>query len=667
MKLMRMTLPPSPIKLVENENAGKILEATGEPPLPQFTLVAYTGVKVQTKEFPCPVVVDLQGIDIPVQNIPVRFEHKSFQGVGHTEKIVVVGWELLAEGLISRDTSWARDVAKSAKNGFPWQASMGGPIHEVEYVPFGQKATVNGQTFEGEIYVIRKMTLKEISFVDLGADPNTSARIEFQYEEGQPRMKIDMNTETFVDTNTTATSESKPEAAPVRIEAAQVDTGKMMLEFQQKMMIDQRRIAAIEKIGGGKFPDLEAKAIEDGWAVQKFQMEYQAKTMPDASTVSVTGVRQYSCSGLKPTALEAIALASSGSSMAFLESQYDEPTLDQIDRFRGVGIQEFVSMSCGQYMPHPKRDIRGWLEAAFSSASLPGILSNIANKMLLEGFLTMDDTWKKIVKIASVNDFKTHTRYRLNGAFKFEKVAADGEIKHGQIGEENFTQKIETYGIMFGINRQMIIDDDLAAFAEIPQGIGVGAGEAISDAVWKLVLANPKQKDGKLFFSAAHKNLFSDVTAKLDIDGLTAAELKFSEQERSAGRPLGIPAKLLLVPTALKVAAELLMKSLTVQVTTEEGKAQPTDNPHAGKYEVVSTPYLASPAWEGNSAKDWYLLADPRQLPALEVAFLGGQDRPTVERADADFNKLGIQFRGYIDFGVKEQDHRGALKMSPTG
>jgi len=31
-------------------------------------------------------------------------------------------------------------------------------------------------------------------------------------------------------------------------------------------------------------------------------------------------------------------------------------------------------------------------------------------------------------------------------------------------------------------------------------------------------------------------------------------------------------------------------------------------------------------------------------------------DRPTVEKTDADFNTLGIQFRGYIDFGVREQD-----------
>jgi phage major head subunit gpT-like protein len=87
----------------------------------------------------------------------------------------------------------------------------------------------------------------------------------------------------------------------------------------------------------------------------------------------------------------------------------------------------------------------------------------------------------------------------------------------------------------------------------------------------------------------------------LSIDGLTAAELAFSKQERSAGRALGIPAKILLVPS-LKVAAETLMKSLTVQVTAEKNKPEPTVNPHAGKYEVVSTPYLSSAAFTGNSA-----------------------------------------------------------------
>ena len=213
------------------------LEASGNITLPHFTLLAYTGGIVKTRNFPIPLVVDMQGLDIPLQKIPVRYEHQSSQGVGHTEKIAVIGTEIIAEGVISRETMWSRDIVKSAKNGFPWQASIGGSILEAEYVPAGQKVTVNGQSFEGELYVVRKLTLKEISFVDLGADSNTTAIVEAQFEE---KDITEMKTETKIDI-----------PSSTRLEASNVDTEKLLNEFHTKMLIDQRRIAAIEKIGGG--------------------------------------------------------------------------------------------------------------------------------------------------------------------------------------------------------------------------------------------------------------------------------------------------------------------------------------------------------------------------------------------------------------------------------
>jgi len=44
------------------------------------------------------------------------------------------------------------------------------------------------------------------------------------------------------------------------------------------------------------------------------------------------------------------------------------------------------------------------------------------------------------------------------------------------------------------------------------------------------------------------------------------------------------------------------------------------------------------------------------------VAFLNGQESPTIETAEADFNVLGVQMRGYHDFGVALQDFRGGVK-----
>jgi hypothetical protein len=51
-----------------------------------------------------------------------------------------------------------------------------------------------------------------------------------------------------------------------------------------------------------------------------------------------------------------------------------------------------------------------------------------------------------------------------------------------------------------------------------------------------------------------------------------------------------------------------------------------------------------------------YLLAEPGDLPVIEVAFLNGQESPTIETAEADLNVLGVRMRGYHDFGCAKQD-----------
>jgi hypothetical protein len=138
--------------------ATPVIEAADtENDLPRFTMVAYSGGKMRITGFPHPVVVDLLGLDVPSQAVPIRLDHKRNQGVGHTTRIEADQGQLVAEGLISRETAWARDVARSGTNGFPWQASIGGPVLEAEFVSQGQTVEVNGQTFEGPLHVVRRM------------------------------------------------------------------------------------------------------------------------------------------------------------------------------------------------------------------------------------------------------------------------------------------------------------------------------------------------------------------------------------------------------------------------------------------------------------------------------------------------------------------------------
>jgi hypothetical protein len=658
------------------------VEAAGDAdkPMPRFRMVAYTGGTMRIAGFPHPVVVDLEGLAIDRQDIPVRLDHNPRQGVGHTQRVVIENGQVIAEGMVSRDTSWARDVAKSAVNGFPWQASIGAAVVDAEFVPNGQSITVNGRTLAGPLHVVRQAILKEISFVDSGADPATSARIAAQHKEQavmddstthqDPTQQDAGQTDGDAtgSANTTTASSATPQAAqepaapkPQTTTASTIQASAAgddpLTQMRQQMAAETRRIEAIRKVCAGKYPDIEAKAIEEGWDESRTELHVLRASRPQVPAVSS---RPRNAS---PQVFEAVALMASGLPHSRIQATYAEPVLEAADKLRGVGIQEFCELASGQQLPRFRRDASGWLQAAFSTASLPGILSNIANKMLLEGYNYVEDAWRSIAKIASVNDFKEHTRYRMTGAFQFQQVGPDGELKHGQLGEQSFRQKADTHGIMFALTRQMIINDDMGAFTDIPRQIGMGAAEAIADAVWGLWLSNPNQSDGKAFFHTDHKNYKAGADTALTVDGLTDAEVTFGKQVKPNGKPLGIRPSLLLVPTALKVPAEMLMKSVNLNETTTANKPKPSTNPHVGKFEVVSSVYLSNPTFTGASDKAWYLLADPNRLPAIEVAFLNGVDRPTVEKTDADFNTLGVMFRGYIDFGVKEQDHRGALMM----
>ncbi len=51
-------------------------------------------------------------------------------------------------------------------------------------------------------------------------------------------------------------------------------------------------------------------------------------------------------------------------------------------------------------------------------------------------------------------------------------------------------------------------------------------------------------------------------------------------------------------------------------------------------------------------------------ISTIEVVFLYGQESPTIESSQADFDTLGIKFRGWHDAGCTKQDHRGAVKSA---
>lgn len=120
---------------------------------------------------------------------------------------------------------------------------------------------------------------------------------------------------------------------------------------------------------------------------------------------------------------------------------------------------------------------------------------------------------------------------------------------------------------------------------------------------------------------------------------------------------------MLAVPTELEETANQLY------VDTNRGGGNTGDsdtNPHKGKYKPVVSPYLSDSRFTGYSTTAYYLIADPNDVPVIEVVFLDGVQTPTVETADANFSQLGIEMRGYFDFGVRLQEYRGGVRSTGT-
>lgn len=297
--------------------------------------------------------------------------------------------------------------------------------------------------------------------------------------------------------------------------------------------------------------------------------------------------------------------------------------------------------------------------SGLSTLDVSGILSNTANKSLAAQFLYGEQSWRAISKVRPANDFKQMTTYRMTGSNKFIKVPPGGEIKHGTLGELTYTNQVDTYGIMLGIDRRDFINDDLGAFTGRAAEVGQGAIDGLNEVFWTEWL------DDSTFFPTDKSLLNYDDGATdsvLSLAGLDNAENIFGSQTKPNGTPLGAMPRILLVPRALKNTALNLMAP-AVTAAAQSTATQTVANVYAGRYDVVDSVYLQSSAITGYSATAWYLLADPMNLAAIEVAFLFGRDTPIVEEAELDFDRLGMSMRAYWDFGVNKQEYRAGVKL----
>ncbi len=691
--------PPDTFSLTGTAELDLQASADGESPKqPTFKIKAYNGGAMQVRGFYRPVAIDLRNIQANSQ-VPILLDHDPTQIVGQSSEVTVNAAGVTLSGIVTGEDEPSQKVIMHAKNGFVWAASVGVSIAKLEQVGEGVVVKVNGRSLTGPLFVVRAGRLDEVSFVAIGADRNTSASVTA--DAAHDKEVISMTFEQWLEANGFAVEEiteeqqktlqaaydaeqgaektESPESGMETVEAARDggsdtdvagDTGDVVTQTNLKAAANVRRINAIREKCGGTHSDIEAKAIEEGWTVDATELAVLRADRPKINNL------QRGSSNITANALEASLCMASGMSEEDAGEVFDERTMNAAHSadLRGAGLHMLLYetiRAAGGYARPGRVDnsvIRAAFEAdqrivqasgGFSTISLSGILSNVANKTMLAAYKAVESTLDKWCAFTDVSDFKAVTRYRMTGIGQFTEVGPNGELKHITLSEESYTNQALTYGEMLVLTRTMMIDDDLGAFMQIPRIIGRGAIIALVKLVFSRLLSNPSG-----FFHADNGNLLEGTDTALSIAALNVAEQKFLDQKDANGDPILISPAVLLVPTSLKVTAQQLMTETRVNETTTANKPKVANNPHAGKWEPVSSPYLNAQSLTGSSSTAWYLLADPADVAAIEVAFLRGKRVPTIESGETNFNTLGMGWRGFFDFGVAMQDHRAAVKCT---
>ena len=117
-------------------------------------------------------VVDLAELSHKA-SVPVLLEHSPLKMAGVCS-LSVTADGLIAEGsLLSNE--FGTQIAEAADQGFPWEMSVYAQAESYEELAAGAVLSVNGNEVTGPAVILRRCTIREVSFTAVGVDSETEA------------------------------------------------------------------------------------------------------------------------------------------------------------------------------------------------------------------------------------------------------------------------------------------------------------------------------------------------------------------------------------------------------------------------------------------------------------------------------------------------------------
>lgn len=331
---------------------------------------------------------------------------------------------------------------------------------------------------------------------------------------------------------------------------------------------------------------------------------------------------------------------------------------DPKNEFRGFTLMEAARACLAQAgvssMPGSKMALVA-MAITHSTSDFPYLLQDTAEKAMLKGYGEADETFQAWTSVGRLTDFKAASRVGMSEFSDLEEVKEGAEFKHGTVGERREQIQLATYGKLFSISRQAIINDDLGAFSDIPRKMGRAAPRKVGDLVYAVLTGNPNMADGTALFHANHSNLAA-AAAALSLSTVGAGRTAMGRQTDSSGaaNALNIRPRYLIVPITLEDAAGVLLNS---EYDPDTANKLQRYNPARGwNLTLVSDARL-----DASSTTAYFLAADQGMYDTVEVAYLDGNPNPYLEQQNG-WTVDGVEFKVRLDAAVKALDWRTMYK-----
>lgn len=317
------------------------------------------------------------------------------------------------------------------------------------------------------------------------------------------------------------------------------------------------------------------------------------------------------------------------------------------NQYRGYTLSEMARASLElSGVRTGSMDKMAMVAAAFthSTSDFTNVLADIANKSMMKGIENANETFQLFTSEGVLTDFKPAKRVDLDAFSSLKLVKEGGEYTYGTMGDRGEQIVLATYGKVFSITRQAIINDDLDAFTKVPMAMGRAAIRTVGDLVYAILTGNPAMADGKALFHADHKNIATG--AAISTASVDAMRVLMGKQKRG-DQTLNIRLANLIVPLALEGTANTVRTSMYAVGGAAATNNQTVPNTVANTFNVISDARL-----DNLNSAQWYGAADASVNDVIEVAYLDGNNAPTLEQQNG-WNVDGVEMKVRMDAGVK--------------